>query len=410
MNLEDTVREVLRVQVEGAPALDAPADRALAGARRLRRRRSLLAAGAAALVLVAGVGAGVLLERRGARTPPLPPATSGPSVAPSRSAPTVIKPGTGAALVNRLELIMSNGRAVDLTGVPGGANGAQQVPAGYLIDGYGAPVAGSASLWFATPDGSLRELLSGLMTAPAVSADGHRLAWRAGNQLTVGHLTGAGALVVDGSSTIATEYGQPIAVSDTAVVLGYTMTGGGIDRYDVWVPARGGYVPTWDATTGIAAMFGTAPDGRSFLGLIDAPDAATTKATCLAWLDPADHLRATKTACGLGTAPYPASAMSPDHRWLAVSAVSASGGGNQLAVVDLTSVWDRPVAAYRWDIDAPNTTGVWLDARTMVVLTQANQLRTYRLGQADPISTAPGPSPMPNPEMDTTYQLVPSLS
>src|SRR5262249_55536915 len=140
-------------------------------------------------------------------------------------------------------------------------------------------------------DGSVHPLLDGLESV-VVARDGKHLAWETATLLETGHISGVW-VYVDHSTPKPAE-GVPIAVSDTAVVLGGTQTGGGIDRFAVWVPERGGYTASWDKTNpSLFQVSGVAPDGRSFLGLIpEAPPGS--KIGCLALLDPTNHLAATR--------------------------------------------------------------------------------------------------------------------
>ena len=92
----------------------------------------------------------------------------------------------------------------------------------------------------------MRTVLTGLRSWPVVEAGGFQVAWRDGTGLHTGHLSDKGDMVVD-SSTKMTGPGNPIALTDPAVVLGST------DGFDLWVPSRGPYVPSWNVITQVAA-------------------------------------------------------------------------------------------------------------------------------------------------------------
>jgi hypothetical protein len=355
--IEDLVREALRERVETAPAMDEPAQRAVSGARTVRRRQALVAVCAAALAVVLGAaGLGAL---RGASHPlPAPVTTDHPS-APASSGLSL--------LIDHRTLILPNGRPVTLQNGDHAVVSAVQVPQGWLVTE--AVTAGSTqSLALVTPDGTVHPLLEGAQP-PVVSADGRRFAWRTATRLFIGHLADDGSLVVD-PSTPLTGKGDPIALTDNAVVLGATATGGGIDSYDLWLPKNGNYVPSWDVITGVVAVYGPAPGGRFVLGLVHRT--AGAKDVCLAELDPANNLRPTRTACGLPLRVDPQGAVSPDGHWLAVA--STDGG---VAFLDLTRVFQEPTVADRWNADGP---GVWLDAGTMVAPV-SGRLQRYHVGR-----------------------------
>jgi hypothetical protein len=363
--IEDLVRRSLHERVALAPALDDPAGRAVAGARTRRRRRALVATCAAGLVgvLVTGAVAGL---RGGPHTLPVPPATVPPPA-----------PAGVAVIVDRHALRLPDGRSVTLPAADQSMSRAVQVRQGWLVT---ATVADSSRLawWLVTGDAAVRPLVQELTDAPVVSADGLLLAWRDGTRLFTGHLTDGGGLAVDASTPMPAK-GGPIAVTGTAVVLGATATGGGIDSYDLWLPARGDYVPSWNVITNVAAVYGPLPGGRSVLGLVH--PATGGKEVCLADLDPANRLRATRTACTLPLRADPAGAVSPDGHWLAAV---ASGG---VALVDLTTVFQRPTVATTWHADGP---GVWVDADTMVAPAPGGLRRFHAGGGPDDPLAIPG--------------------
>ena len=142
--------------------------------------------------------------------------------------------------------------------------------------------------------------------------------------------------------------------------------------YDLWLPARGRYVPSWDVITNVAAVYGPAAGGRLVLGLVH--QTPGSKQICLAELDPKQSLRAGRTACGLLRADAPG-ARSPDGHWLAVS-----GDNSKVTLLDLTRVFEHPAPTATWTMDAP---GVWVDVDTMVAPV-SGRLERFRVGQATP--------------------------
>jgi hypothetical protein len=266
---------------------------------------------------------------------------------------------------------------------------AYQIPDGWLVS-YTSDTNGSTTLWLLKPDGSALRLLDGVR-GYAVAPDGYRVAWRAGNRLHVGHLTGTS--LTDDRSTPAPARGDPIAYTGAAVVLGYSMTGAGIDQHDVWIPANGDYSPSWDKTQFVIAVYQPAPDG-SLLGLVQR--AYGSKDACLAKLDPAANLRAVRTACGLPITLDPDGLVSPDGHWLAKSAVSP-GGQLQIDLIDLHTVFDHPVVTTTWVAIAPLA---WVDATTAVVTQADNAMMLAHVGQQDL-------TPVTGPDLPDHYRLQP---
>jgi hypothetical protein len=188
----------------------------------------------------------------------------------------------------------------------------------------------------------------------------------------VGHL--AGVTVTVDRSTPAPARGEPIAYTGTAVILGYSETGGGIDHHDVWLPSNGDYSPSWDKTSHVITVYQPAPDG-SLLGIVRTSQGS--KDVCLAKLDPAANLKAIRTACGLPLTIDPLGLVSPDGRWL--GAPSLDNGQLKVALLDLSRVFDTPAVAATWDAMYPAT---WMDATTLVVISSGTPM-TARIGQPE---------------------------
>lgn len=372
-NIEDVVRQSLRDQVLDQPPMDRSADRAIVGAGVVRRRRSLLGAGLALLVLAAAVS-GIAVLRGPGTHPTLPPVTT-PTTTPSATL-SKASPAGVTLLVDRRELLLPDGHAISLAQVDGGALSAYQTRDGWLVSGYGNGV-DTLSLWLAKPDGSMRRLVDRSDAPVAVAADGRRFAWRSSGQLIVGHLAADATVVVD-QSTVAPTRGAPLALTGTVVLLGYSSTGGGVDNYDVWLPQHGAYSPSWDRMTHVRAVYGPTPDSQWLLGLVRGP--AGGKDTCLAQLDPANALRAVATACGLSHVLDSHGPVSPDGRWLALQSADANGHG-QVALVDLTSVFQQTRVVATWDAETP---GVWVDATGMVASGRDGRVLMFRIGRATP--------------------------
>jgi hypothetical protein len=355
MSIEELVRESLRERVETPPAMEDPAGRAMSAARRHRRRRTVVAACGATLAVVLGAAVvrGVTPDRTPVAQPPTP------------------APASSAFIVDDRLLRLPDGRTVAPPATSTGIGSAVQVTQGWLVIG---PTKGADTLelWLVSPDGQVIPLLTGLTGPPVGAAGGQRLAWRTAEGLFIGHLSeGAGSVIID-SITPMSGKGDLIALTDDAVVLGATETGGGIDMYDLWLPARGRYVPSWNVITNVAFVYGPAPGGKLVLGL--AYRTPGSKDTCLAELDPTQSLRTVRTACGLVRADAPGS-RSPGGHWLAVGE-----DNGKVALFDLTRVFEHPAPAATWTADAP---GLWVDANTMVASVSGRPER-FRVGQATP--------------------------
>jgi len=369
--IEDTLRASLHAQVERPPMMQDLAERTMTRARGVRRRRTVAAAATtvAALVLTGG-GYGVLQGDTHRGSPP-PPATR--SSAPEPSTPTTASTGQGlypdvltdpTADGSWRSLRTADGRVLSLGGVSGRIENAYQAHDGWLlvatITPFGSDALDSRALWLLTPDGAVHVLIEHADGAPALAPGGLRLAWRQNDRLYIGHRTGS-VLTVD-QWTPAPARGEPIAYTGTAVVLGYSETGGGIDHHDVWLPSAGDYTAGWSRSTQVETVYRPAPDGTLY-GLVHASGGG--KALCLARLDPAAHLKATGTACGMPLTIDPTALVSPDGRWLAAQALEP-GSTLEVAMIDLAEVFDHPKLKIR-AVLADSSPADWLDNRTVVI-------------------------------------------
>jgi hypothetical protein len=259
------------------------------------------------------------------------------------------------------ELWTADGRRLSL-GWSRSVDSVYRVPAGWLVLIQSAEDR-SQSLFLLTDDGDHHALLpraGGL----AISDDGRRFAWRAGDELIVGRLKGRE--IVPFARTAGVGDFWPQALLDHAVLL--ALPGGdGPNAYDLWFPARGPFHPT--PRTGLQIL-GSTRDSRRLVGWV--PSDADP---CLALFDPAS-LALTNRACGLGAIPWAGTPVSPDGRWLLVSLYATSdnppaksGTGNPTALVDLTTVFDAPAVVATWP-DEPDQfvrldRCVWSDNRTV---------------------------------------------
>ena len=379
--IEDVVRRALHEQVLRQPPMTEPAARAIAGAAAVRRRHTVLAVGAAVVALVAAVSGGVALHDTGTG-PGLPPSTGAPVPASPSLSPTVAPSlpavGLSALVENNSYLLTPRGELLWLSKMEAQPGRAYQTADGWLVNSLATgPADPTGKLWLFRPDGSAHKLLDGVDGDGVVSSDGRRLAWLGGGKLNLGHLDDSGALVTDATSP-APERGYPLAIAGSAVLLGYTATGGGIDNFDVWVPQRGRYTAAWDKaqSNGIVGVFGATADGRWLIGNVLASPGSGGKGTCLGRLDPMDSLRVVARACGLPEA-HEWGTVSPDGHWLAYQSNDAASRV-QITVLDLTTVFQQPKVAVTWQ---PEAAGIWVGPDTMVGQGPDERFYRYRVGQ-----------------------------
>ncbi len=330
------------------------------------------------LAAVLAVVAAGSLAACGATTVPPGTGPTGTETAPdgqgALGTATNTTPGV-SVIVDRETLVLPDGRALSLAAIDGGAMNGYQTRDGWLVNGFGNGV-DTLSLWLVLPDGTLRKMVDRAEGAVAVAVDGRRIAWRSGGTLHVGRVDPGGTAVVDVTSP-APPRGHPISLTNDTVVLGYSETGGGIDHHDVWYPALGAYEPTWEESAHVRAVFGPAPNGVSFLGLVPNPSGP---GHCIAELDPEDSLQATRTACGLPVQLERYGAVTRDGKRLAVRS-NGNSGTPQIGIVDLTTVFSTPTLTASW---SATTDGAWEDDNTMLVPSTdlGGALVRYHIGSA----------------------------
>jgi WD40-like Beta Propeller Repeat len=383
--IEDVVRRSLAEQVYRQPPMTDAADRAVAGANAVRRRQTALAVGAVVVVLSAMVSGGVALRGRGTGptlAPSVTPSASAvpsPSPTPSPSAtPSLPAIGMSALVQGQTYLLAPDGRTLSLSGLEGQPGRTYQIAGGWLVNtNLNFSGTDGSQLWLLRPDGSVLRLLDHLDGYGAVSPDGRSLAWRSGGNLVVGHFDGTGTVVPD-ATTPAPERGDPLLYTGSAVLIGYSATGGGIDNFDVWVPQQGRYTPSWDRAqaAGVTAVFGATADRRWLIGLALAAPGSGGKDTCVARIDPLNKLRVVARACGLPE-PREWGEVSPDGHWLAYQSLDANGR-SQTTLVDLTTVFQQPKVAGTWPMEWPS---VWTGPDTMMVQGLDQRFYRYRVGQ-----------------------------
>ena len=413
-DIEEVVRRALGEQVYRQPAMTDSADRAIAGARAVRRRQVALSVGAVVVALLATVAGVAALHHRGTGpvfppansqppAPPVPQQSSTPSPTPSStgSARPPLPPTGLGAVIDQRSLLLPEGRLLSIA--PFGDDvvvAAYQISTGWLVERFGDGTPDSGTLWLYHADGSAVRLIDH-ETGVLVSSDGTRLAWRVGNTVTVAHLDAADNVVHDGSTTV--DNGYPLMFAGSALVLGYSETGGGTDHWDVWVPQHGRFVPDWNAaqTAGVSAVYAATPDGRWLIGQALSNPGTGSKDDCLARLDPLNHLKVVARACGLPEAGE-WGVLSPNGHWLAYSGIPSA----QLVVVDASTMFQQPRVAATFDnVGGP----IWTGPDTLVALMSngAGAPRYYRYQVGQPTGEEVG---VPGTTAHTIVELVPKLS
>jgi hypothetical protein len=378
--LEDELRRTLADRVASPPAVEHLADRAIAGAARLRRGRALAASLAtAALVALAG-GAAVAIVGDPPREHTAIPGPSA-SVAP---VPPV------AGLPTDVLVLDAAGRGWILTrdgdSVPLGEAAAQ---AWRVDDGWLVVSADGRRLWLVTGSGSRTTLVEGesvMVSEGTAQRPGIQVAWAAGGVLRLGTfvdgridnpVTATGVRAASGVNL------RPWRVVGETLVLAGTTIGGGLDVWDYWTPARGEFVPSGTGSAnpaGLLAVLGVS--GNRALG-ISANGPGDTSG-CLGEFDP-DGLVPLRSACthtfsvGVDVGIVP----SPDGRWWAVI---RTGG---VALYDADSVWTGASPVRTW-ATAAVAVG-WRDGSTLFALDKAGTVVTLSAAAASPLATLPLP-------------------
>ncbi len=352
--LEDKLRAAFAAQarrLDSAPAVIDPAGTAIRRARRIRRRRTAATGTAAVVLLVATLGGAISLrgwylpeEQR--HTNLARPATSAPereptaarveaalpqgsaklkSPPPSTPAGLFPKDGPGLDIVAGDELWTSAGERMRLTGA-GEVRWVYRVPAGWVYggddqvrllrsDGGSVQLAevDSAQALSSVPQpaqqrpakrsGGTEAKAPAALPRWALSPDGRRIAFAAGQKLSVGTIT-AGGLAAQQSTFAAGAV--PVLFFGDSVVL----TTATADQYDIWWTDR-----PYAGPRGRVITYVYGPYGKSLLGL--APDPADAARDCLVLIAPTSDglLPQPSRSCGLGLAT--GGLVSPDGRWIA---------------------------------------------------------------------------------------------
>jgi hypothetical protein len=328
-DLARAVRETFSRQVTVTRPLAAdPAGIAIRRASRIRRHRTL-AGLALAAVATALVTTGMAQFREPAVRSGTPTVVLGdPDAATAMPSPTRVPtpPASGPVraetdLVGGGVLDTTGGEQLPLTGL-GRVDRAQRVPddAGWLLTG--APTAAGRTLWLVPRSGRPQVLLAGA-DAIALSSDGRQVAWRDGGELFTAGIVGS--QLVARVQTAAPAGAAPVGfVGNWALI----RLDPGRPGYALWLPSAGTLNPAGGSN--VLNAYGLLPDGRVVAEVF----AGTPRRPCLALLDAARKLAATRTACGPTLGTDGLGAVSSDGRWLLVN--GETGGTRAALLVDLT--------------------------------------------------------------------------
>jgi hypothetical protein len=357
--LEDALRDTFQERTRVQPAIpDDVAGTAIGQAARYRRRRTV--AGAALTVAAIAAAALVTLPGQAPVQPAAVPSTGGPlssSADPSPQPPRSITLPVDA--LNRDRIQTADGKVVLLQGI-GEVNKVWRVDGGWLVRAFTGSQPASA-VWFVTGTGSPILLASGdatMVSAGSSGLPGVRIAWTSGGRLSLAVLDGShlsGIVETDGVGRLS-----PQAVVGDGVLLAGSQTGGGLDMWDMWFPARGTYKPATEGHDLLAAL-GVTLDRTQIYGLVP-------QKTCFGLVQP-DGLTVVQATCDLNLRPEDRVYPSPTgQRWAAV-------GVSGVSIFESNRVWTSPTPA-RSEVVAA-TSLVWLDNISYVVATPSGQVIEY---------------------------------
>ncbi|GIG85578.1 hypothetical protein [Plantactinospora endophytica] len=380
--LEDSLREMFAAQVDTPPVADDPAGTVIRRGRVARRRRamgSLVAVGAALVLVTAGaasLGGGWPPDRRsgpaaGFGVDSLADVTVGPVEPPTPGRDT----GIGLDIRSGDQLWTTDGRRLTLTGV-GEVTRIYRVPGGWVY-------AGAREVRFLRPDGS-SVTLSGEDDRWAVSSDGDQLAFQLDTTLHVARIGPAGLALMDSVEVPANTW--PVAIAADRVVVS-----GGSRGYGFVDLARQAQQPARNAA--VTTIYGVRGDG--LVGLVREEGGSRR---CLARIVPTGGKLqpAQSGGCGLGLrAEATEGGLAPDGRWL------AERRGAEVALIDVDRVLDGETALVTCPA-ASDVPPVWADDRTVVTGNDAHVVRCRTDGTEEAV-----PLPEGVPE---DWQLVPRLT
>ena len=372
--LEDELRGAFAAKVASAPTVDAPADRAIQAAMRIRRRRSVgVTTSAVVGVLVITLSIGMVATSTAPRfvggaqkSVPLPVALD---VSPYvLSGGEITGPGTQVSVRGQM------------------AARAWRLADAFLVETR-AVVTSGVLLWYVPANGGARRLLISadqLAIAPAMqvglAADqGPVVAWRDGRTVSWGRLHGED-LVTMRSSQVSADLAVAGLVSG-----GVLLTTG--DTYDLWFPGAGAFVP---GPTVASRLLVPAADGSVLYGVVNGNG-------CLARLS-LHGLEVVDRTCAVAVGSHDGLYPSPDGQWLVATSAAT------VRLFELPNVFDRPAAAGSWSLRASDVS--WLGDGTFAVLTDTGVVRLH----TDEVPRTPVPVPVEPDGPDSARTLVADLT
>jgi hypothetical protein len=307
------------------------------------------------------------------------------------------------------QLLAAGGGEISLADVVAcelcGVAGAWRVPDGWLVSvsqTHEEPPGNTVTLWRIPESGAPIEVMAadGLVLVGKGTAElpGILVAWVADERLHVGRYAD-GALDEVASTPAPVVEVEPVGdLGDTrplwphafvgaGVVLAGTLTGGGLDFWDVWFPERGDFVP---AEYPAISMHGITPDGDRIIADYLRYPGTASKETCLGELE-LDGFTPAQSIC---PSPVGYSARidpSPDGQWWLVQDVD---GVSLYEAGQLWSGGERTV--FR-----PGAGG-WIDATSFAVVDESGVVTVHVDGPVDEL--------VPLPPADRAPLLVMDLS
>ncbi|MET7421249.1 hypothetical protein [Dactylosporangium sp. NPDC005555] len=358
--IEDALREAFKAKAGTQPptSLDGIADVAIRNAVRVRRRRRTAVTGFAAFVVIAFAavstfhvltpnapsGIGVAQTDTGRQTPE-PEATQNTATAPPAAAREVdaIDGQAQPSLTVKLKL-PDNGTVA----------AAYKAKDGYLVVNTEAD--GDKQLVL-QDDHNAQQVIVKKASDIAVAKGGTKVAWAQEGKVTVASRTtddkSKKQQLTEQVTTSAPQSTVPVAFVGSDLVLGREEGAG----FDVWYAGRT-YTESWDDK--VVRIFGVYQDTKSVYAEVKPAD--KDEPMCLALLTLDQPFKEMKRRCGLPVAAKAGGRVSPDGHWLAYPVA----GLKQIAMLDLTKIFDGTTAAKTWTLTVTTKT-VWMNAATFVV-------------------------------------------
>jgi hypothetical protein len=374
--LEQDLRTVFRDETADVPPehMHDPVTAVVRRAAGLRRRRWMLAAGAAALAVVMGTGAVVASVDR---PEPIQVADERAKALEPAGPPNGL--GMDIKIGNVVWTAEGTRWEVPATKWLYGAWWVGRVRDGWILTtGQTEDWEGGVSLM--GHDGRFRLIVPGADQV-VISPDGSRLAWSTmgGGTVSVGRIAGGSVVDVRSfqmkkSAAVWSWVGDWIVVSDYASAEKPRDAG-----YAVLDPDTGRFDDVFTRGT-VASVIGASPDGRSIVARVYRAGAENRH--CLASLDPERHLAVITQNCDVGLRPWEApgagESLSPDGRWL------LDTRERTWAVIDVRAALAGKRAVTGHSAPEGFDEAVWVGDRTVVMLTSdhntARSLHRFSLG------------------------------